>query len=412
MMETHAATLPAPADEEAGALQPYLFRISRALAGRLDFRSAINSVAQDIRCFLPYDHLDICLLRHDGRLSAAYETGIDTAWGRIEGSVESSPIRDLLTGAVDHFLTGDATNDLRFQHSDTFCAPIREHGLRSRVHVPLVVSDGIIGALSISRTMADAYGARDVISARFVADLISPYMFALREAERSRHAAIVEAEARAREEGLRQGALNLTEALEKERQRIGMDLHDQVLADLSRLMRELSQPGGVDSETVRARLDHSVAELRRVIDEAVPTILEMFGFAHALRVHMERAAVSGEAIDLRGDDEAVIDRLDPVVRIALFRIAQEAINNACRHAGARRVELRIIAGARLRMIIADDGRGMPAEIRRAAHNGGLSHMRTRAQLIGARLSMRSGPSGTSVSVVMPMPAHLRNRPAP
>ncbi|MDO5604428.1 MAG: ATP-binding protein [Paracoccus sp. (in: a-proteobacteria)] len=409
-MEPSADRLPALADEDARPLQPHLFRISRALAGRLDFRSAINSVAQEIRCFLPYDHLDICLLRHDGRLSAAYETGIDTAWGRFEGSVAGSPIRELLTGVVDYFLAADATRDLRFQHPDAFCAPILDHGLRSRVHVPLVVSDGIIGALSISRKAADSYDLRDVTAARFVADLISPYMFALREAERSRHAAIVEAEARAREEGLRQGALNLTEALEKERQRIGMDLHDQVLADLSRLMRELSQPGGIDAETVLARLDHNVMDLRRVINEAVPTILEMFGFAHAVRVHLERAAAAGTVIGVRDESRNVIDQLDPVIRIALYRIAQEAINNACRHADAGRIEVRIIAGTRLRIIIADDGCGLSEEARRSRRNGGLSHMRTRAHLIGARLSVRSGRSGTSISVMLPAATNIHDWP--
>ena len=63
---------------DPGPLLPHLFRISRALAGRLDFLSAIRSVAQEISRFLPYDHLDLCLLRHDGTLSAAYETGIET----------------------------------------------------------------------------------------------------------------------------------------------------------------------------------------------------------------------------------------------------------------------------------------------------------------------------------------------
>src|SRR5690606_27889146 len=102
--------------------------------------------------------------------------------------------------------------------------------LCARVHVPLVVADGVIGALSISRFARGCYGPRDITAARYVADLISPYVYALLETDRSRRTAIIEAEARAREEGLRLGALNLTEALEQERQRIGMDLHDQTLA--------------------------------------------------------------------------------------------------------------------------------------------------------------------------------------
>lgn len=396
-----AKALAEPPDVDPAPLLPHLFRISRALAGRLDFLSAIQAVAQEIRRFLPYDHLDLCLLRHDGHLSAAYETGIDTAWGRSDmASVQRSPIRSLLGGEVGHILTADAPADPRFHFPGAFTDPIHDHGLRSRVHVPLVVADGIIGALSISCFARARYGAADVAAARYVADLISPYVFALREAERSRQAAIVEAEARAREEGLRLGARELTQALEQERQRIGMDLHDQTLADLSRLMRDLSRPGVLDAEGVLAQLDDCVADLRRIIDTAVPSILEMFGFAHAVRVHLERAA--GEArIEVHDAGRGAVDALDPVVRMALFRIVQEAINNAGRHARASRIDVRIAARPRLRITVADDGIGLPDEIRRTRRKGGLSHMRTRAQLIGARLSVRSGRTGTSVSVSLP-----------
>jgi signal transduction histidine kinase len=401
--DTPPAELPEldPPEFDPAPLLPHLFRISRALAGRLDFLSAIQAVAQEMRLFLPYDHLDLCLLRHDGRLSAAYETGIDTAWGRSGVvDVQRSPIRALLCGEVGHLLTDDATLDPRFHFPGALTDPIHDHDLRARVHVPLVVADGIIGALSISRFAAGRYGAADVAAARYVADLISPYVFALREAERSRQAAIVEAEARAREEGLRLGARDLTQALEQERQRIGMDLHDQTLADLSRLMRDLSRPRLLDAEAVLARLDDCVADLRRIIDTAVPSILEMFGFAHAVRVHLERAGGSA-LVEVRDESRGALDALEPVARIALFRIVQEAINNAGRHARASRIDVRIAAEPRLRITVADDGCGLPEEVRRTRRKGGLSHMRTRAQLIGARLSVRSGRTGTSVSVSLP-----------
>lgn len=401
-----------PASEQVeldpGPLLPHLFRISRALAGQLDFLSAIRSVAQEIGQFLPYDHLDLCLLRHDGTLSAAYETGIETEWGRrATDNVETSPIRTLLRGRVDHLLTDDAMLDPRFNFPGAFVAPILDNKLRSRVHVPLVVADGIIGALSISRLTRGSYGPRDVAAARYVADLISPYVYALLETDRSRHAAIIEAEARAREDGLRQGALNLTEALEQERQRIGMDLHDQTLADLSRLMRELSRPGGMDGDAVLAQLNDCVDDLRRIIDTAVPSILDMFGFCHAVRVHLERATRESDiAIHVHDDSNLGVDALDPVVRIALFRIVQEAINNAGRHAAPSRIDVRIAGKPRLRVTVADDGCGIAEDIRRSRKKGGLSHMRTRAQLIGARLSVRSGKTGTSVSVSLPAPQEV------
>ena len=63
------------------ALLNHLFSISRLLAGQLDFRSAIRAVSAEIAQILPHDHLDVCILRHDGKFHTAYESGIETDWG-------------------------------------------------------------------------------------------------------------------------------------------------------------------------------------------------------------------------------------------------------------------------------------------------------------------------------------------
>ena len=86
------------------------------------------------------------------------------------------------------------------------------------------------------------------------------------------------------------------------------------------------------------------------------------------------------------DTRGAPDRLDPTVRTALFRIVQEAINNAVRHSGAGRIDVRIypMDGTRLVVAVRDNGRGMPAAPRRTS---GLAHMRTRARLIPAELDI-------------------------
>merc|ERR1711969_87227 len=157
--------------------------------------------------------------------------------------------------------------------------------------------------------------------------MLSPYFHALRTAERAQQAALVRAEAQARKEGLRQGALELTQALEQERQRIGMDLHDQTLADLSRLLREGTSEGPPPRRDVLAgQLSDCIRDLRRIIDTAVPTLLELFGFAHAVRVHLERAVGDGAAeIEVIDRTEGAPDGLDATTRTALYRITQEAI---------------------------------------------------------------------------------------
>jgi signal transduction histidine kinase len=391
------------------------FRISRLLAGQLDFLSAIRAVAAEVAQIVPHDHLDVCIVRHDGKVHTAYETGIDTAWGsHAHAPVALSPIRALLSGEVDHMLTADATLDPRFHFDGAFTRPIHEHGLRSRVHLPMIVHGEVIGALSFSRHEPGCYGPADVRDGRYIAEILAPYFFALRAAEQARASAVVEAEARAREEGLRQGALRLTEALEAERQRIGMDLHDQTLADLTRLARRLerlAQAPAVDPADLAPlcqSLQDSMVALRQIIEEAKPSVLHLFGFADAVENHLDRAVRdSGQpiAVTMTDDTGGAFDRLPGAVAVTLLRVVQEAVNNAVSHAGARRVAVRLASEAGQAVVtVSDDGRGLGAGRRRGG--SGIENMRTRARLIGARFSMGTAPEGqgTAVRVALPDPS--------
>lgn len=394
-------------DSAPSDLSDHFFSISRLLAGKLDFHSAIRAVATEVAQILPHDHLDVCILRAEGNFHTAYESGFQTVWGTHPAApVTDSPIRPLLLGEVDHILTADACNDPRFRRDAPWHRPIFEHGLKSRIHVPMMVHGEIIGAFSCSRLAPAVYGPEDVRIARFVADLLSPYFYALRSAEQAHKAAIVEAEARAREEGLRLGALRLTEALETERQRIGMDLHDQTLADLTRLVRRLesiARSERASSEVldpVARGLHQCMQDLRQIIDQAKPSVLHLFGFAQAVENHLERSVRdSGLSIGwtFRDDSAGAFDRLDPKVSVALFRIAQEAVNNAVHHAGASAITLRLSASGRyMTMDIVDDGTGIPRG--RGRTGSGIDNMRTRARLISARFALGAGPGGRGTQV--------------
>jgi signal transduction histidine kinase len=397
----------------SAALFDHYLGISRLLAGQLDFRSAIRSVSAEVAHIIPHHHLDVCVLLEDGNYHTAYETGMETAWGDLAGApVANSPIRSLLWGEVDYLLTDDAMTDPRFHFEGAFKRPIVEQALRSRLHVPMKVQGAIIAALSCSSQTAGVYTMEDVERARVIADLLTPYFFALRAAEQAQRSAIVEAEARAREEGLRLGALKLTEALEQERQRIGMDLHDQTLADLTRLARRvdrLSRNGEVTPEAlelVSRSLQHCMQDLRQIIEQAKPSVLQLFGLSQAIENHLERSVRdSGTPIEwaLVDDTEGALDALEPTVSVALFRIAQEAINNAVRHAGPLTVMVRLgVEDGRLVIEISDDGTGLAKT--RGRIGGGMDNMKTRALLISARFSIGLGRNnrGTMVRVALPL----------
>ncbi len=397
----------------AEAVFGHLLRISRALAGHLDFQAAIQAVSAELGDVLPHDHLDVCLLGSGGNIHAAYEAGLHTDWSLTAHPipVSGSPIRRILLGHEHAMVTGDATQDPRFGFEGAFNHPIFDQNLRSRIHAAMLVRGEVIGAFSCSKHDAGFYGEEDVTLARHVAEMLAPYFYALRASQDARRLAIEEAEGRAREEGLREGALRLTEELERERQRIGMDLHDQTLADLTRIVRRLEtvRDGAPAPDTLSPAIDglhRCVDELRRIIDDARPNVLELFGFAEGVEDFLGRA-LADTGIEWRLEDasEGLVDTLDPALRVALFRIVQEAVNNATRHAEPSLIKVGIGHGrdGALRIEVRDDGTGFaPMPQRRRV--GGIRNMQTRARLISASffLDRQPGGRGTLMSLVLPI----------
>lgn len=388
------------------------FRISRLLAGQLDFQSAIRAVGAEIDQIVPHDHMDVCMIGVDGRVHTAYELGIDTQWGSMsQAPIVNSPIRALLMGEVEHLLFDDACKELNdFRDRPPF-HPIFQHRLRSRIHLPMMVHGEIIGALSCSLHEPRRYGQADIRNGRYIAELLSPYFFALRAADQARQSAIVETEARGREEWLRLGARQLTEVLERERQRIGMDLHDQTLADLTRLSRNLERLVGNDSVTpaqlkpVLASVQMSMQSLRNIIEEARPSVLELFGFADAIENHLDRAIADSSPVmtwTLRDNVDGAIDALPASVGVALFRIAQEAINNAVSHAKATEISVELErSDGQIVIAIRDNGIGTGKS--RGRSGSGIENMKTRAKLISARFTLTSGQGARGTHVVISLP---------
>ncbi|MDQ0395491.1 GAF domain-containing sensor histidine kinase [Labrys monachus] len=388
-----------------------LLAISRALAGHIDPGAAFRATAAEIGSLLPHDHIDVAVLLHDGASHACYEAGFHTSWsalGRDPLPAERSPVRMVLKGEVPYLIAGDALSDGRFHFDGALDEPIFAAELRSRIIVPMRARGEIVGTLNISRHAADCYGIEDVGTAQQCADFIAPYIFALIQAEEARRAMLAESEARNREELLRVGASQLTEGMERERRRIGMDLHDQTLADLARVVRQVSalRSQGVARAAQLADLEREVvgclAELRHIVDDMRPGVLELFGLREAVEAHLNRSVSRANppiAVHIADRSDGAADTLPDTMRTAVYRIVQEAINNAARHAMASRIDVRIERDAEeLRIAVTDDGCGCgpvgPETF------GGIGHMRTRAALIGARLHIgRAGrKGGTKVEV--------------
>lgn len=392
----------------------HLLAVSRAMVGQMDYESVLRAFGTELRHLIPHDHLDIVLLSKHGKEHACYEVGLLTKWSDLARRplpTRISPVRAVLMGEVLYLLTDDALSDRRFHFKGAIDEPIFTARLRSRIIVPLRAQGGIFGSLNISRQQTGRYKRADVSIAQHCADLLAPYLYALARTEDARKAAFAEAEARTREEVLRAGALRLTEGMERERQRLAMDLHDQTLADLARISRRIAHlrvRGGArpdDLVELENDLGSCLHELRRIVEDMKPGVLDLFGFAEAIEASLTRSIAGAGldvAIELKDRSQRAADRLPTTLRTALYRIVQEAVNNAVTHSGARRIRVEISKhSACVEVAIIDDGRGLsgPAE----TSCGGMSHMRTRAALIGAQIRVARGAGGTGTRVTVRIP---------
>jgi signal transduction histidine kinase len=211
-------------------------------------------------------------------------------------------------------------------------------------------------------------------------------------------------------------AAAIVDAQEAERRRVAEDLHDgpvQVLTGLG-LMLDAARgsaatdgPDGVDGDELGRAAEAAraaVGEIRRAIHDLHPMALEELGFTAAVRGSLERVLLRGVAVSTEGLEAA--DRLSGEVRTAAFRIVQEAVANAGRHARAGTVRVTgRVTGRAVELEVRYDGVGFdPGRVGgfREGHLG-LATMRERALLAGAELTIHSGAGGgTRVRVRFPL----------
>lgn len=386
--------------------------ISRAVAGQMDFKAVLHQIAGEVQTMLPYDHMDVVIISPDNSdCHVSVEVGVATQWGEDDESrpIMESPIRDLLNGDLDYILSGDAWEDPIFHITGHFSAPIFDADLHSRIHVPLLVHGKIHGSLNISSHQKNAYNKDDLAVAKNIADLISPYFYALSMGERARKLALSEGSARGREEALRSGALRLTEGMEYQRKRLGMELHDQTLGDLSRIYRQLttlsrhSKVSAVEVAGIGDAIGQCMGELRRIIENAKPGVLDMFGLQQAIEAQLEQSVegiapkIAYSVIDETG---SALDHSPEMLRTSVFRVCQEAVNNAVRHGKCRNLNVVIVKnGSNIDVSISNDGLEPP--LNWAQSTRGIDNMRVRAALISGKISFERVNGMTVVRLTVP-----------
>ena len=205
------------------------------------------------------------------------------------------------------------------------------------------------------------------------------------------------------EQERRDSARRALGAQEGERLRIARELHDEVGQALTAVLLQLDRAqAGIDGESgerireARETARETLEEVRGIARNLRPEALDDLGLAAALRqlcLEAERAGVLVERAITAGLS------LDPDAEVVVYRVAQEAMTNALRHASAERIRLILQRDAGTTVLrVEDDGRGTAV----AAEGAGVRGMRERAVLVGGTLELTAVPGGgTSVALRLP-----------
>ncbi len=374
-----------------------LFEIQQRRAEQLQ---AINEVGQRIASILAVD----ALLKEISRLvkeTLGYylvgigliegeEIVIQTGAGRFWEMRNFEPVRLMvekegIVGWVAHhgepLLVPDVSQEPRY-----YPLPAATETC-SELAVPLKTKETVIGVLDVQSERINAFDEQDLTVLQSLA----------------RQAAVAIENAR-----LYQQAHQL--AVMEERNRLARDLHDSVTQSLygvtlfAEAAGRLLRAGAIDQASdhlyeLQQTAQEALQEMRLLIFELRPSVLSESGLATALQARLE--SVEGRTgLETTFRVEGEEQRLPPEIEEGLYRIAQEALNNALKHAQARCITVYLCQiQPTVVLEIADDGLGFDPSVARQKGGLGLQGMEERAAQLGATLSLHSRPgAGTRVRV--------------
>jgi two-component system, NarL family, sensor histidine kinase UhpB len=206
------------------------------------------------------------------------------------------------------------------------------------------------------------------------------------------------------EDERRESSRRILAAQEGERSRIARELHDEVGQMLTAVALQAERAAGGTSRQDEAlneiadTVKRSIEDVHRIGRELRPEALDDLGLVSALIALCSRVAQQG-AVRVRRDLDWRLPALSSEAELVIYRVAQEALTNVLRHAGASEVTVTLRGADRwVLLAVRDDGHGLPEDRR----EGGLAGMRERALLIDAELEVHPGGGG-GTEIVLSVP---------
>ncbi|HSK48891.1 MAG TPA: GAF domain-containing sensor histidine kinase, partial [Solirubrobacterales bacterium] len=359
--------------------------ISRAVGGETDVERVLDLIVKRARALVEARTL-LVMLRRGGRLVVAAQAGI------VGEEVER------LTIPTEDAVFQAAMQERVAQHLEPGSPPsearLRERvGAEAALVVPLLFRGYAVGTLvALDREAGGEFDEEDL---RLLQAFASSAASAVATAQG------VEAERLQQQ----------VEIGERERQRWAQELHDDALQGLAAirisLAAALQSEGEGRAERIEAaasetvdRLEGQVNELNRLINDLRPAALERLGLSGALQALAEEcSARGGFAVETEIEFE---EKLAGEEERAVYRLAQEALNNVVKHSEARGATVSArLADGYAEVDVRDDGRGFDPE---SVDGGrGLTGMRERIELFGGEIEIKSAPGrGTRISARVPV----------
>lgn len=206
------------------------------------------------------------------------------------------------------------------------------------------------------------------------------------------------------------------EVQEVERRRIAKDLHDEVGAMLSvtkmsfnQLLKKLNTSAELTEhgKATKEFLEESISQVRRISRELVPSTLEDFGLISAIDEFIQKIHIASGVLFIF-NHEGIEDneRFDKRVELTMYRIAQELVNNALKHAEAQEISLKLsVLSNKLIFVFTDNGKGFDLQaVKKDPKSGlGLRNIESRLSVVDGTFTIKSSiGQGTNTKIEIPL----------
>jgi signal transduction histidine kinase len=370
-----------------------LYEIGRVTGETVDRPAMLEQVLQISLTVMDSNSGWIALLQDVDDLASApvlaleASQGLSEAWVAYLDRLPQEGAWENLLAAEDPLVVPNLREELRLP--DNF----RQLGQRTAnacILAPIRVGRRPLGVVGVVSESILGYSIEDITLFMNIADQIGGAIERSHLARQARQAAVME-----------------------ERQRLARELHDsitqllysQVLfagAGQRLLPAESSENLQQHLQRIEQGAQQALKEMRLLVYELRPSVYLQEGLVSALRYRLEAVERrSGMNASLRVEGRL---SLDEALELALYRIAEEALNNTLKHSSAENVTIKIQeSGERLLLVIEDDGRGFDPEMVRLTAGMGLQNIRDRVQALQGQLHIQSDPDqGTRITVEIEM----------